>query len=245
MVILGGYTMREMVNDEKTGAYLQIEQGVPHGKGICIPLNGSKFIVGRSTKLFSADISFENFLISRKHCCVKYCNSKWTISDLGSKHGTIVNDQPIVAHAEHVLKSGDKVVLASGIVIFHFIISLEIDKTLDFDRTQSVKLEHVSTFDSQVEIDWDRMYLLLDNQVVSLSVKEWLLLELLYKQRNKLVSYEEIRRAVWAERYTDDSNFPSVGFDEINMLIYRLRKKFGNYSKKLRTIRGRGCILDF
>ena len=243
MLLLGGGTMHEMVN-EKTFAYLQIEEGTPYGKGTYIPLDENSFIVGRSTNSFSADISFENLLISRNHCCLKYCNGEWNISDLGSKHGTSVNEQPIAAHKGYMLKSGDKVVLASGIVVFRFVISLEFDKTLDFDRTQSMKIKDALAFDSHVEIDFARMNLLVDNQVISLSVKEWLLLESLYRQRGKLVSYEEIKKAVWSERYMTDNDFSVVGFDEVNMVIYRLRRKFRNYSKKIKTIRGRGCILD-
>ena len=35
---------------------------------------------------------------------------------------------------------------------------------------------------------------------VTLSAKEWLLLELVYKHRNELVTYDSIRMTVWAER---------------------------------------------
>lgn len=236
--------MQKMVKGKKNLAYLQIVEGTPYGKGTYIPLDGDNFIVGRSTNSFPVDISFNNFLISRKHCCVKYCNNEWHISDLGSKHGTSVNEQSIAAKKEYVLKAGDKVILASGIVVFDFVISVEFDKTLDFDRTQSMKLGDNLAFDPPVEIDFDRMNLLVDNQVILLSVKEWLFLEVLYRQSGKVVSYEDIKKAVWSERYTTNTNFSVVGFDEVNMVSYRLRRKLGEYSNIIKTIRGRGCILD-
>lgn len=236
--------MQEMMNDKKVFVYLQIEQGAPYAQGTCILLNKDTLIIGRSTHAFSVDISFDNFLISRNHCCVKYYNGVWHISDLGSKHGTNVNEQPIAVQEEHILKSGDKVVLASGIVVFRFMISLEIDKTLDFDRTQSIKIEDGLAFASHVAVDLEKMNLLVDKQVIALSVKEWLFLEILYRQRGKVVSYEDIKRAVWPERYTADTDFSPVGLDEVNMVSYRLRKRLGKYSKMIKTIRGRGCMFD-
>lgn len=236
--------MHKMASDKKAFAYLQIEQGVPYKKGTRIPLDGDAFMIGRSTTIFSVDVSFGSFLISRKHCYVKYSNSEWIISDLGSKHGTRVNDECIAEQEEYVLKSGDKVILSSGIVMFSFVMPVEFDKTLDFDRTHSIKIEDDLTFDPYVNIDLDRMKLLVDNQVISLSVKEWLFLETLYRRRGKVVSYEDIKRAVWPERYIIHNNFSVVGFEEVNMMSYRLRKKIGKYSKIIKTIRGHGCMLD-
>lgn len=233
-----------MGDDKTASACFVIKRGNPYEKGTCIPLKGSKFIIGRTTNLFSPDISFENFLISRKHCCVKHCDGEWTISDLGSKHGTTLNDQPIVALTSHVLKHGDTIVLASGVVAFRLMLSLEFEKTLEFDKTQPTNVVNVPISDSPVIIDLDKMILVVESQVVSLSVKEWLLLEVIYKHRNKFVSYEEIKRAVWTERYSSANNILDVGFEEINVLIYRLRRKLGVHSKMVRTIRGRGCIFE-
>ncbi len=243
MLLLGGDAMCELEDDKTASACFIIERGSPYEKGICIPLAGDKLIVGRTTNSFSPDVSFENFLISRKHCCVRNCAGKWTISDLGSKHGTIINGQPIMALATHVLNHGDKITLASGIVALRFMLSLEFEKTLDFDKTQPIKGVNVS-IDSPVRIDLEKMTLSVDNQAVSFSVKEWLLLEVLYRHRNKFVSYEEIRKAVWAERCLPDNKPPDVGVEEINVLVYRLRKRLGTYSKILQTVRGRGCILE-
>lgn len=236
--------MYEVKDKYTASACIVIERGVPYEKGIRIPLYGNKFIVGRTTYSVSPDISFGNSLISRKHCCVEHYDQEWTVSDLGSKHGTMINGQPIVESKAHVLKHGDRIVLASGVVIFRFMLSLDFDKTLEFDKTQPTKDINVPILDSSVIVDMEKKTLLIDNQAVSFSVKEWLLLEVLYKYRNKFVSYEEIRTAVWAERYSPNNKTPDVGVEEINVLIYRLRKRLGAYSKLLRTIRGRGCIIE-
>jgi len=73
-----------------------------------------------------------------------------------------------------------------------------------------------------------------------LSVKDWLFLETLYRRCGKVVSYEDIKRAEWPERYIIHNNFSIVVFEEVNMMSYRLRKKIGKYQKNNKKLEGIG-----
>jgi DNA-binding winged helix-turn-helix (wHTH) protein len=228
--------------DGPVAAYLITEQGGPGPSGRCTPLSKGSLLVGRPTASFTPDIGLDNFLISRSHCRLELLGDAWTIVDLGSKHGTTLNDQPLTAHAAHPLKAGDKIGLAAGAALFRFVIPDENEKTLEFDQTRPGKLPVALP---PLVVDLAKMKLVVDDKTIALSAKEWLLLELLYRHRSRFVSYDEIRAAVWAERYAADSALPEVGVEEINVLTYRLRRKLGACGSLIKTRRGRGCILEY
>jgi len=204
----------------------------------------SEVSLGRATNLFKPDISFDSLLISRKHCSITQLDGTWSISDLGSKHGTWLNDQPLEPGLPYPLHHGDKITLATSIVLLRFAIAPELEKTLDFENTRSLKNTQPSPADVPVIIDTTNKILSINKQEIPLSVKEWCLLELLYHNRSKLVSYTAISATVWPERPVLNNNEPDVGLDEINAIVYRLRRKFGIYRSLLKTRRGQGCILE-
>ncbi|MDF2571602.1 MAG: transcriptional regulator, winged helix family, partial [Sporomusa sp.] len=53
-----------------------------------------------------------------------------------------------------------------------------------------------------------------------------------------------IRVNVWPERILAANQIPSVGLEEINLLIYRLRQKLGNQGNLIKNCRGIGCLLE-
>lgn len=225
-------------------ARLVVERGDPYEKGRCLPLSQGKTSLGRATNVFKPDISFDSLLISRKHCSINQVDGTWTISELGSKHGTLLNDRPLEPKQSYALKNGDKIALATSIVLLRFTVTPELEKTLDFESTQSLKNAKVPQADLPVVIDTVKKALYISKREIPLSVKEWCLLELLYHNRNTLVSYAAIRTTVWTERPLLANNEPDVGLDEINAILYRLRRKFGNHRGLLKTHRGQGCILE-
>ena len=224
-------------------AHIVIEKGHPYQSGVCIPLDECKLTVGRPTSTFKPDIAFESHLISRKHCLLERTESGWSLTDLGSKHGTVLNGAPLEAAAYRALKHGDRIELASGIAAIRVVFSQELEQTLEFDRTQPADFRERAV-SGPVNIDLAKKTLFVDNRGIALSAKEWLLLELLYKDRNKFVGYERIRAAVWPERRLPDSGLVDVGVEEINVLVYRLRRKLGKHGGVIRTLRGRGCVLE-
>lgn len=86
---------------------------------------------------------------------------------------------------------------------------------------------------------------MIDGCPLLLSGKHTELLIMLYQKRNQAVSYDEIKVKIWPERITDESQkAPDVGRDEINALIYRLRKKLGSYGERIVTVSRYGYMLD-
>lgn len=225
-------------------ASLIVELGAPHEKGCRFLLEKSKVCLGRATRSFTPDIAFSSMLVSRKHCCLEKLDGKWTVSELGSKHGTLLNGKLLPPGVACTLQPGDTIGLASNLVLLRFILSSELDQTFEFTGTQPLKNKTSTQSKIPFTIDPAKQAVEIDQAEVYLSLKEWRLLELLYRNKNKLVSYEEIRREVWDERNISPDGLPDVGADELNILVYRLRRKLGNQSGRLITRRGQGCILE-
>lgn len=234
------------IRNQSISAQLLLERGASYEKGVCFALSRRKTILGRATIAFKPDLSFNSLLISRQHCYIEHCEEEWTVSELGSRHGTSLNGNRLEPHRLYSLKNGDKIGLASSVILLRFILASEFEKTLDFDRTQSLHTADSSPKSLSVGslfIDAEKRVVWVDQEEVSLSVKEWSLLELLYTQQNKLVSYDSIRASVWPERCLLHNGVTDVGADEINVLLHRLRLKLRGYGERLQTRRGQGCIL--
>ncbi len=73
----------------------------------------SSLTVGRSPE---CDISWHDILLSRQHCRVEFFRGSWTLVDLGSKNGTLLNGIPITGR--RVLKSLDEVTAGRIKIIF-------------------------------------------------------------------------------------------------------------------------------
>ena len=58
------------------------------------------------------------------------------------------------------------------------------------------------------------------------------------------MTFDELKEVVWAERKNEEAFSPDVGTDEINVLLYRLRKKLGTKNNLIKNIRGCGCMLE-
>jgi DNA-binding winged helix-turn-helix (wHTH) protein len=218
-----------------------IEKGEPYETGSCIKIETEEIFIGRTSDSVAVDINFSNYLISRRHCCIRCCGDKISLYDLGSKHGTQINGNPISANVPYLLSSGDKISLAMGIVVVRFVQSGDFEKTMDFSNTLEIGLKSSI---QPITMDVEKRECFIAGRSISLTGKEWDFLSLLYKNVNKMVTYNEIKLTVWPERSTDQVSIPDVGMDEMNVLIYRLRRKMGKQSKIIKTIRGCGCIID-
>jgi hypothetical protein len=227
--------------DKPAIARLLVERGDPHVRGACLTLEPGKVILGRGTASSSPDIAFSSLLVSRRHCCLELRDGRWTVRDLGSRHGTTVNGRPLPQDPAP-LASGDRIGLAADVVALRFALAAEFEQTLPFGDTQPVNEPSRAPQGPPVAVDLARRTLFVDEAEVPLSVKEWRLLALLYGHRDKLVPYAAIRPAVWSERPLL-GGAPDVGLDELSLLVYRLRKKLGAHGHILVTRRGQGCIL--
>jgi DNA-binding winged helix-turn-helix (wHTH) protein len=224
----------------KTAAYFIVEKGEPFAIGQKIDIMAEEVFLGRSSGAGAVDIHFSNYLVSRKHCCIRYKNNQPFLYGLGSKHGTVLNGKEILKQQPYVLHNKDSIGLALGIVVVRYFQSVEQEDTIDFNHIHEMNRKIIPP----LVFDYSKMECKIDGTVLNLSSKEWLFLTLLYKNINRLVTYEEIKLTVWSERKMGNNLVIDVGLDEINVLIYRLRKKMQERGGMIKTIRGMGCILE-
>jgi pSer/pThr/pTyr-binding forkhead associated (FHA) protein len=72
-------------------------------EGLEIPLKKDKFLIGRAKE---CALRAGSEAISRRHCAIIRRETGWTVRDLGSRNGTLVNDEKITT--EVPLKPGDE-----------------------------------------------------------------------------------------------------------------------------------------
>ena len=86
----------------------------PDGTSRMIRLEGRRIILGRSS---TADLTFPNDNgLSRQHLAIEYDGGGWSVSDLGSKNGTVLNGVKVAART--ALKSGDRIRVGSSVLCF-------------------------------------------------------------------------------------------------------------------------------
>lgn len=222
--------------------WLVIEKGAPYLSQTRLELKENEIIMGRSTDCASAShISFSSLFISRNHCRIVSNGTHSLLFDLASRHGTTVNNKVLLPNTPHILSHGDNITLAKGMVVLRIEQGSQSNETMDFSATQKVSLQNSI---QPIMINQEKHECLIYGNNISLTHKEWCCFTLLYKNMNKLVTFTELKEIVWAERKKQGDLSPDVGMDEMNMLLYRLRKKLGKHSNLIKNIRGCGCILE-
>ncbi|MSR69799.1 MAG: FHA domain-containing protein [Phycisphaerales bacterium] len=78
-------------------------------KAVEIRADGKGCIIGRSA---GATLHLEHPSISRQHASVHFQNERWTVTDLGSRHGTLLNGVALAARNPMPLRNGDRISLA-------------------------------------------------------------------------------------------------------------------------------------
>jgi serine phosphatase RsbU (regulator of sigma subunit) len=86
----------------------------PEGQENTLPLIASEILIGRKG---DADIVLNNQHVSRHHAKLVKTGDGYLLQDLGSTHGTFVNDSRI---EQHVLQHGDKITLGKDCVALHY-----------------------------------------------------------------------------------------------------------------------------
>ncbi|MFP4520665.1 MAG: response regulator [Fibrobacterota bacterium] len=139
--------------------------------------------------------------------------------------------------------------------------STEIDKIVAFElgtddyicKPFSVKelvvrsraiLKRVHGYDKNViftkgdlQVNFNKHKIMVKDQVLNLSPKEFAILEYLYKKRDKVMSRDDILEKIWGMDST-------VDIRTVDVNITRLRDKLGPVKKILKTVKGYGYILD-
>ena len=81
-------------------------------EGQTFEIKGSRFVLGRQA---GCDLQFANIEVSRKHCEIVRDDRRFTLRDLGSRHGTLVNGRPVT---ETDLSHSDLVTLGANAMLF-------------------------------------------------------------------------------------------------------------------------------
>jgi len=69
---------------------------------------GASLILGRDA---SASVTLDHESVSRRHASIAVEGGRWCVRDLGSRHGTFVNDQRIESERPHAIEPGDTLVI--------------------------------------------------------------------------------------------------------------------------------------
>ena len=98
--------------------------------------------------------------------------------------------------------------------------------------------EDYSDLVAEMELDPYSKRVLLRGKTIKFSPKEFSLLSLLYRNRGKTVSRQDVLEAVWGQGYDPKNNVDNV---YINYLRNKLDAEFG--VKMIYTVRGKGYML--
>jgi len=224
-----------------TFACLYIVRGEPFRPGTCLNLTAPETVFGRTTAGFSPDFSFTNAFISRKHFVIRKERDTAVLYDLGRLGGTEINGVKVAPHTPYPLQSCDIIKLAKGMTVIHFSYLFG-EQTLELEplgMTQQWEEPH-----GQPAIQWEKRECTIGGKRIAMSEKEFLFIQLLYEHANRLVTINDIKQTVWADRAAGSDGVPDVSLDELNALIYRIRKKYGRDTFLISSVRGSGYILE-
>jgi hypothetical protein len=191
-------------------------------------LQATVTIIGRSD---DCHVVVDDRQASRHHARITQTEDGYVLEDLASKNGTFLNGQPLTVPA--VLKDGDEI----GIAFAAKLAFVDAGATAplmfqdDLGSVLSMDTEAKRVWVAGVELD------------PPLSLAQYRLLELLYEQRGRVVSREEVVSAVWAE---DEAE--GVSEQAIDALARRLRERIAEIDpdhQYVVTVRGHGFRLEY
>lgn len=119
-------TPEDELHAQATGTYIVATTSTGKGKviittgpqeGNVIPLLIDRVTIGRATSKANWDIALQDPSVSRPHAQLELVNNVWTISDLGSANGTMVNGTAITEKGR-MLRDGDLIALGTTLVLF-------------------------------------------------------------------------------------------------------------------------------
>ncbi len=116
--------------------------------------DGKACIVGRSV---GASMRLDHPSISRQHASFHFQSGRWTVTDLGSRHGTNLNGVPLVARQPMPLRGGDRISMLPWTIRFDVgsAVGATVVQTSDGDSggTVVVMAPAVAPNEAQVRLD--------------------------------------------------------------------------------------------
>jgi pSer/pThr/pTyr-binding forkhead associated (FHA) protein len=197
------------MGDEKKGILVIKKVSVGKIKGYArweeIPLCTNTTIIGRASKsLYKKPphiIIVDNHYISREQAEIRYSPSEdcLMIRDLGSKNGTFVNGKRLEGDRKYRLKDNALIELAKvdgePTVVFRFLRSSE--ETLKAPAKEETR--KTAAAKEQLFLDRDQRMLRINGSEIYLTKKQFQVLEVLYDNRGKACSIDDISNGAWGE----------------------------------------------
>jgi len=199
-------------------------------------LQGAIVVIGRGD---DCHIIIDDRQASRHHARITQTEDGYVLEDLASKNGTFLNGQPLTVlngqplTVPTVLRDGDEVGIAFAAKLGF--VDAGATAPLLFDE----ELGPIIRMDTEAK----RVWVAARELAPPLSLAQYRLLELLYENRGRVVSREEVVSAVWAE---DDAE--GVSEQAIDALARRLRERIAEADpdhQYVVTVRGHGFRLEY
>jgi pSer/pThr/pTyr-binding forkhead associated (FHA) protein len=192
------------------------------------PLAKSSIIIGREAE---SDVQIADRQVSRQHAEVTRTDQGFLLRDLGSKNGTFLNGEP-VTQEPRLMRNGDDV----GIALCAKLTFIEENATAPVISHQFQR--------PSIKMDLAAKRVWIAGQEVNppLSLAQYNLLELLYKNAGHVISRDRVVETVWS-----DEEAEGVSEQAIDALARRLRERLADIdpdNKYIETVRGHGFRLN-
>lgn len=213
---------------------LIIDKGEPYQKGHIVPLDKKDLTIGRASVNAVSDIMFANTFISNKHLLITFRDERFYVIDTNSKNGTKLNNAVIEKNNGYALKDGDNISLSEGRVLLVF----------REEEQQETMTAGPSVEAGGIVFDDERRELTINGKQIRLAGNPYTLFKLLYENRGRVVTHDDIRKTVWSYRAKDHNGIPLATEDEIMTTVMRLRRALQEYPDAIKTKRGFGYMLE-
>jgi len=193
------------------------------------PLDKGSVTIGRGEE---CDIVLPDRQVSRSHVRILREADGFYVQDLGSKNGTYVNGMPVKDRAK--LQDGDEIQVALSVRLLF----VGADATLPLTK----EMIRVSVPGLRLSKPQRRLWVGGKELDPPLSLAQYRLVELLYERKGKVVTRDDVIRAVWP-----DSDESGITEQAIDALMRRLRERLAEVDpdhEYISTIRGHGFRLE-
>ena len=192
-------------------------------------LNRSEFVVGRGE---DCEVVLPDRQVSRRHFRIVRDDDGYSVEDLGSKNGTYVNGAAVRGSVQ--LQDGDEIQVALSVRLLF----------VGAEATLPLTQEMLRVAQPGLRLNKSQRQVWVNGAVLEppLSLSQYRLLEILWEQKGKIVTREEVIAAVWPE--SDESGITEQAIDA---LVRRLRDRLAEVDREheyLVTVRGHGFRLD-
>jgi hypothetical protein len=192
------------------------------------PLLKTAMIIGREA---DSNIQIDDRQVSRRHAEIVCTAQGYTLRDLRSKNGTFLNGEA-VTNQPRLMRNGDLI----GVALCAKLLFIEDEGTVPVSPDQ--QMPSLIKMDLAAKRVW-----VLDQEVTPpLSLAQYNLLELLYRNAGNVVPREEVVGVVWSVEEAG-----GVSEQAIDALARRLRERLAEIDpdhKYVETVRGHGFRLN-